>query len=41
MSDRTTFDEHYVLDLCDELLGEPSRRQTTFEWLRGDPDLIV
>jgi len=28
--------EHYVLDLCDEALGEPGSRQHTFEWLRGD-----
>lgn len=29
--------ERYVLDLCDEALGTASRRQHTFEWLRGDP----
>lgn len=30
-------DEHYVLDLCDEVLGTKGRRQATFDWLRGDP----
>jgi len=34
---RADSDEHYVLDLCDEVLGVPGRRQATFEWLRGDP----
>ncbi len=29
-------DEHYVLDLCDELLAETGLRQHRFEWLRGD-----
>ncbi len=29
--------ERYVLDLCDEVLGELGRRQHRFEWLRGDP----
>lgn len=31
-------DEHYVIDLCDELLQEPGQRQHTFDWLRGDPN---
>lgn len=29
--------ERYVLGLCDEVVGAPSRRQHTFEWLKGDP----
>lgn len=37
MADRASSDEHYVLDLCDEVLGHPCRRQATFDWLRGDP----
>lgn len=34
---RTGSDEHYVLDLCDQVLGIPARRQQRFDWLRGDP----
>jgi hypothetical protein len=34
---RAESDEHYVLDLCDEVLGARGRRQATFDWLRGDP----
>ncbi|WP_144720146.1 hypothetical protein [Agrococcus jejuensis] len=30
-------DEHYVIDLCDEILGHQASRQHTFDWLRGDP----
>jgi len=37
MGDRAASDEHYVLDLCDEILGFCGRRQATFDWLRGDP----
>lgn len=37
MPGRSESDEHYVLDLCDEILGTPGTRQTTFDWLRGDP----
>ncbi|MFG3056648.1 hypothetical protein ACGFZP_37615 [Kitasatospora sp. NPDC048239] len=37
MSGRTGSDEAYVLDLCDEYLGEAARRQHRFDWLRGDP----
>jgi len=37
MGDRSASDEHYVLDLCDEVLGAKGRRQATFDWLRGDP----
>lgn len=36
MARRAESDEHYVLDLCDEVLGSPSRRQATFPWLLGD-----
>jgi hypothetical protein len=34
---RDASDEHYVLDLCDEVLGMTCERQATFDWLRGDP----
>ncbi|MFL0176143.1 hypothetical protein ACJH6I_22590 [Mycobacterium sp. SMC-13] len=37
MTTRAGSDEHYVLDLCDEILGIPGRRQQRFDWLRGDP----
>jgi hypothetical protein len=37
-SRRTDSDEAYVLDLCDELLGERSQRQHCFDWLLGDPN---
>ncbi|MGH3723452.1 MAG: hypothetical protein ACRDUS_04930 [Mycobacterium sp.] len=37
MARRADSDEHYVLDLCDEILGIPGRRQERFDWLRGDP----
>lgn len=37
MARRADSDEHYVLDLCDEVLGIPARRQQRFDWLRGDP----
>lgn len=37
MGSRAESDEHYVLDLCDEVLGTRGRRQATFDWLRGDP----
>lgn len=36
MSARSASDEHYVLDLCDEILGTACQRQATFDWLRGD-----
>jgi len=29
-------DEAYVIDLCDELLGERANRQHPFPWLVGD-----
>lgn len=34
---RANSDEFYVLDLCDEVLGEIGLRQHRFEWLLGDP----
>lgn len=37
MTDRAQSDEHYVLDLCDEVLGVLGRRQERFDWLRGVP----
>ncbi|KHO20032.1 hypothetical protein QQ44_25870 [Mycolicibacterium setense] len=37
MAGRADSDEHYILDLCDEVLGIPARRQKRFDWLRGDP----
>ncbi len=37
MARRADSDEHYVLDLCDEILGVPGLRQASFDWLRGDP----
>ncbi|WP_241474152.1 hypothetical protein [Mycolicibacterium neoaurum] len=37
MASRADSDEHYILDLCDEVLGTPGRRQERFDWLRGDP----
>ncbi|QNJ91218.1 hypothetical protein HZU40_23795 [Mycolicibacterium fluoranthenivorans] len=40
MAGRADSDEHYVLDLCDEILGIPARRQERFDWLRGDPSPI-
>ena len=34
---RSDSDESYVIDLCDEVLGELALRQHTFDFLRGDP----
>jgi hypothetical protein len=34
---RSDSDEAYVIDLCDEVLGEAALRQRTFPWLCGDP----
>jgi hypothetical protein len=39
MGSRADSDEHYVLDLCDEIVGTVGLRQATFDWLRGDPSL--
>ena len=32
-------DEHYVMELCAEVLGIPFSGQQTFDWLLGDPSL--
>lgn len=37
MAARSASDEHYVLDMCDEMLGTAYQRQATFDWLRCDP----
>jgi len=29
-------DEHYIIDLCDEVIGKRALRQYTFDFLRGD-----
>lgn len=34
---RDDSDETYVIDLCDEVLGEKGIRQHRFDWLLGDP----
>ena len=34
---RSETDEHYVLDLCDEIIGTKCSRQHRFDWLLGDP----
>lgn len=34
---RASSDEHYVLDLCDEILEQRAERQHCFGWLVGDP----
>lgn len=36
MAKRADSDEHYVLDLCDEVLASIGHRQARFDWLRGD-----
>jgi hypothetical protein len=33
---RAESDEHYVIDLCDEVLETAGHRQARFDWLRGD-----
>ena len=35
-SARTTSDEAYVIDLCDEILGHKASRQHKFDFLKGD-----
>jgi len=35
-SGRRTSDEHYVIDLCDEIIGQTAMRQHRFDFLRGD-----
>ena len=34
---RASSDEHYVIDLCDAVLGVQALRQHRFPWLLGDP----
>ena len=34
-------DEHYVIDLCDEVLGESAQRQHRFDFLRGDANTLL
>lgn len=36
MSSRKDSDEHYIIELCDQVLGLSASRQHKFEWLRGD-----
>lgn len=36
MGKRADSDEHYVIGLCDEVIGTPGDRQATFPWLVGD-----
>jgi hypothetical protein len=36
---RSDSDEAYVIDLCDDVLGEQAARQHRFGWLLGDPSL--
>lgn len=36
MASRENSDEHYVIDLCDEVLSQKALRQQTFDFLRGD-----
>lgn len=36
MAARAESDEHYVLDLCDHIIGAKCSRQHRFEWLLGD-----
>lgn len=37
MANRKLSDEHYVIDLCEEVLSAPASRQHRFDWLEGDP----
>jgi hypothetical protein len=30
-------DEHYIIDICDRVLGLNAKRQARFDFLRGDP----
>jgi len=36
LTKRSDSDEHYVLDLAEEVLASRASRQHRFEWLRGD-----
>ncbi|CAM5536999.1 hypothetical protein [Leifsonia shinshuensis] len=37
MASRASSDEHYVLDLLDDVVGAKGLRQHRFDWLLGDP----
>lgn len=36
VTERALSDEHYVLDLCEQVLGSRASRQHRFDWLLGD-----
>ena len=36
LNGRSASDEHYVIDLCDEVLGLKASRQHSFDFLKGD-----
>lgn len=38
---RSNSDEHYVIDLCDEILGQTASRQHRFDFLRGDSGMTL
>lgn len=38
---RSNSDEHYVIDLCDEILGQTASRQHRFDFLRGDSGIAL
>ncbi|WP_144720148.1 hypothetical protein [Agrococcus jejuensis] len=35
---RVNSDEHYVLSLCEQIVGRRALREFAFDWLRADPD---
>lgn len=41
MATRAESDEHYILDLCDEVIGAKCSRQHRFEWLLGDASPVT
>ena len=38
MAERIGRDEHYIIDLCDLVLGQKAERQRKFPFLQGDAD---
>lgn len=38
---RKSSDEHYIIDLCDEVLGQRANRQHRFDFLRGDTGVTL
>lgn len=38
---RQASDEYYVIDLCDEILGQKSSRQHRFDFLKGDTGIML